>query len=167
LEKSLSVETVLLGGRKDIPQAQALATVGLNACGIFSLEESAALLQACSLAVCVDSGPMHVAGALGVPLVIVFSRMNTQLARWFPLGDNYTILYREVSCAGCRLQNCTVEGHPCIADITLEQIASAVSAKLSGLPILPGCLADTLALQADPVSQPRPHPTAGPVCSTR
>jgi ADP-heptose:LPS heptosyltransferase len=146
LETSLGVEIVLLGGKKDFtPAAAAIAAAqaGRNACGAFPLEESAALLQTCDMALCVDSGPMHLAGALGVPLVAAFSRMNDQLGRWFPLGGRHTILYREVECAGCRLSECNVAGHPCMRNISVDQIVRAVSARLNGLPILLSDMDDT------------------------
>jgi hypothetical protein len=135
LEIILNAEVVVVGAKKDAARCEAAATAagtGLNACGLFTLEESAALLENCDLAVCVDSGPMHLAGALGVPLVVPFSRMNKELGRWFPLGDRHTILYRSVSCAGCRLTECNVPGHPCMRDISVDQIVNAAVAELSG-----------------------------------
>jgi ADP-heptose:LPS heptosyltransferase len=46
-----------------------------------------ALIDRCDLLVCNDSGPMHIAGALGIPVVAVFL---TGIDRWFsPLGDNH------------------------------------------------------------------------------
>ncbi len=134
LKISLNSEVVLVGAKKDAARCQvaiAAAHTGLNGCGVFTLEESAALLEKCDLAVCVDSGPMHLAGALGVPLVAVFSRMNKQLGRWFPLGQNQTILYRSVPCAGCRLAECSVPGHPCMTEITVDQIIHAALARLN------------------------------------
>ncbi len=146
LEARGGLEVIILGGPKDLQQADkaiALAGAGLNGCGAFSVEESAAALAQCSLALCTESGPMHLAGALGVPLVITFSRINKLLSKWFPLGADYTVLFRDVPCAGCRLTQCTVPGHPCMNDITAEQIISSVLNKLNGLPILPGSLNGT------------------------
>lgn len=135
LERSLEVEVVVVGGEKDRASADAVcsqAAGGLNACGVLPLEESAALLQMCCLAVCVDSGPMHLAGAVGTPSVVIFSRMNTRLSRWFPLGSGHTILYREVPCAGCRRAECSVPGHPCMDQISTDEILTAVANKLNG-----------------------------------
>jgi len=105
LEDFANCEVVLLGGKKDSGRGQQLiqsSGVGINACGAFSVEESAALIAQCALAVCADSGPMHLAGALGVPCLVAFSRTNKQLSRWFPLGGKHSILYREPACSGCR-----------------------------------------------------------------
>jgi heptosyltransferase-2 len=55
-----------------------------------TLREMIALIACCDLLVCNDSGPMHVAGALGVPTVALFGH---GVERWFaPLGENHQIL---------------------------------------------------------------------------
>jgi heptosyltransferase III len=146
LEESASSEVVLLGGQKDFARVQEvvrLSGVGINACGAFSVEESAALLAQSSLALCTDSGPMHLAGALGIPALITFSRISKNLGRWFPLGRGHTVLYRELACAGCKSINCPVVGHPCMRKITVDQILAAALSKLNGLSLAPALLGDT------------------------
>jgi ADP-heptose:LPS heptosyltransferase len=52
-----------------------------------SLRELIALIQRCEVLVCNDSGPMHIAGALGVPTVAVF---GSGIQQWFaPLGEGH------------------------------------------------------------------------------
>jgi ADP-heptose:LPS heptosyltransferase len=54
------------------------------------LRELIALIQRCDVLVCNDSGPMHIAGALGVPTVAMF---GAEIEHWFsPLGDGHEIL---------------------------------------------------------------------------
>ena len=149
LAEDAGVQPILLGGAKDKLQAEKAihaAGIGVNGCGAFSPEESAAMLQTCNLVVCVESGPMHLAGALGVPTVVVYSRVTPQLSRWFPLGHSHTILYREVACAGCASDVCPVPGHPCVDGITVNQILSAVKSKLHGSPLILGTMNGTHAL---------------------
>jgi ADP-heptose:LPS heptosyltransferase len=151
LHLACNAEVVVLGGKKDFDQARMAIRVagsGINACGMFSISESAALLGSCALAVCTESGPMHLAGAVGTPSVIVFSRTNKQLGRWFPLGSHHTILYREPACAGCSAIDCAVAGHPCMSEITVDQILSAVHSRLSGLNLAPRMFDGTKALVA-------------------
>jgi ADP-heptose:LPS heptosyltransferase len=128
LEDSGLAEVVMVGAEKDKLESQMMRNQsrrGLDACGAFSPSESAALIQECSLAICADSGPMHLAGALGIPTVTAFSRINGELSRWFPFGERHTILYREVACAGCRRTHCPVEGHPCMEGISAQEIFAA------------------------------------------
>ena len=55
-----------------------------------NLRELIALIQRCDVLVCNDSGPMHIAGALGVPTVAVF---GSGIEQWFsPLGEGHRLL---------------------------------------------------------------------------
>jgi heptosyltransferase III len=128
LEDVGGLEAVIVGGAKDTAPATSVlerSGAGLNGCGIFSVGETAALLQKCRMAIAVDSGPMHLAAAVGTPTVAVYSRTNPHLDRWFPLGTGHTILYREVACAGCGEQVCPLSGHPCIDGISVDEILGA------------------------------------------
>lgn len=137
LREELNAEVVLIGGRKDFDRAEGLLTVvpALNACGLFSVQESAALLKACDLAICTDTGPMHLAAAVGVRLLVTFSRISKQFGKWLPFGQCSTILYRDVACAGCDAVNCPVPGHPCMEDITADQILRSAKQILAGLAV--------------------------------
>lgn len=149
LDGDADAETVIVGGKKDFERASkaiAQAAAGLNTCGEFSVQESAALLKASKLAICTESGPMHLASAVGVPLLATFSRINPQLARWLPFGQQSNILYREVPCAGCFSRNCPVEGHPCMTKIAPEHIFSAALNMLNGLPVAQNALDGTRVL---------------------
>ena len=147
LEREAGARTLILGGEKDRQSADSIvstAGVGINACGEFLPSESAALLERCSLAICSDSGPMHLAGALGIPTLTTFSRINGSMHQWFPLGRNHTVLYRDVKCAGCGVRVCPVEGHPCMVNITADEVFQAAIRKLKGLPVLTEHLNGTL-----------------------
>ncbi len=146
LETEFNVEAVLLGGHKDTADAAfaiAQSGTGLNACGLFSVEESAALLKACRLVIATESGPMHLAGAVGVPAVVTFSRVNKYLNAWFPLSSDSTILYRDVECAGCVMPTCPIEGHPCMSGIKIDHVLAAVASKLNHSCVLPAKLEGT------------------------
>jgi hypothetical protein len=138
LEAELGLEAVLLGGRKDSTDAEHATResgAGLNACGAFSLEESAAFLESCRVVVTTETGPMHLAGALGVPFVATFSRVTIRVNQWFPIAVNSSLLFRDVECAGCEFSNCDVPGHPCLSGIKVDHIMAAVAGKLHGAPV--------------------------------
>jgi hypothetical protein len=138
LENHAGVEAVLVGGSKDLALGNRVverARAGLNVCGRFSVGEAAALLQKCSLAIAADSGPMHLAAAVGTPTVVVYSRTNQHLDRWFPLGADHKILYRDVECAGCGERVCPIPGHPCMSGIGVDQIFAAAMQKLRHFPL--------------------------------
>jgi heptosyltransferase II len=67
-----------------------VARVGGTITAKVNLRELIALIQRCDVLVCNDSGPMHIAGALGVPTVAVF---GSGIQQWFsPLGDGHRLL---------------------------------------------------------------------------
>jgi ADP-heptose:LPS heptosyltransferase len=89
----------------------------LNICGKVSLRECAGVIKNTNLFLGHDSGPMHLAGALGVPVVAVFAAINIP-RQWFPRGNNNRIIYHKTDCAGCKLTVCTEQNKKCILSIT-------------------------------------------------
>ena len=72
--------------------AKGLADRTVNLCGRLTVRESAALIEASSLFVGHDSGPMHLAAAVGTPLVAIFSRLWPP-GVWYPMSDRAALLY--------------------------------------------------------------------------
>jgi len=97
----------------------------VNLCGQLSVRESAALLTYAQVYLGHDSGPMHLAAAVGTPCVAVFSSRNLP-GEWFPYGDQHRVLYHSISCQGCRLDVCIERDKRCIRSITVDQVESSV-----------------------------------------
>jgi len=97
----------------------------INLCGEMSVRESAALLTHAQVYLGHDSGPMHLAAAVGTPCVAVFSSRNKP-GEWFPYGSKHRVLYTAISCQGCRLDNCIELNKKCIRSITVDQVAISV-----------------------------------------
>lgn len=102
----------------------------LNLCGKTSPRISAAVLKKASQFIGHDSGPLHLAGAVNVPYIGIYSARNLP-GRWFPRGNNNAIIYHLVECAGCGLETCIVMKKKCIASISVEEVYNAVIKKLS------------------------------------
>jgi len=90
----------------------------------------AALLEQADLVVGADSGPAHLAAAVGTPAVVLFSGTN-HARQWQPCGEQVTVLARPVPCSPCHRRECPVGEHPCMAGIEPEEVARAVEAALS------------------------------------
>ena len=97
----------------------------LKICGKVSLRVCAAVLGKTSLFIGHDSGPMHLAGAMGVPIVAVFAAINIP-RKWYPRGDRNQIIYHKTDCAGCGLTVCTEQQKKCILSITPNEVFDAV-----------------------------------------
>ncbi len=72
---------------------------------------------------------MHVAAALGVPIVAVFSARNKP-GVWFPHGAGHTVLYNQTDCFGCELTRCVERGKACLKGITPEAVVIATSQRM-------------------------------------
>jgi heptosyltransferase-2 len=95
-------------------------TPHLNMAGTTSLSEALQLISACRLMLCNDSGLMHIAAGLGKPTVTPFGA--TDPARTSPSGPHVRVLYQPADCSPCLQRECSVAGHPCMANITVQML---------------------------------------------
>jgi heptosyltransferase III len=97
----------------------------LNLCGKIPIRESAAVLERARVFIGHDSGPMHLAAAVGTPCAAVFSARNLP-GTWFPYGKTHTVFYKRTACAGCGLDVCVEFAKQCINSVSAMEVASAV-----------------------------------------
>jgi heptosyltransferase-2 len=96
----------------------------VNLAGQTSLDDAIALIGLCGLFVTNDSGLMHVAAALDVPLVAIFG--PTDPGRTAPWSKRYALVRDEgVDCDGCKMRDCKHE-HKCMNVITVERAFQGV-----------------------------------------
>jgi heptosyltransferase-2 len=96
----------------------------VNLAGHTSLEEAIALIGLCGMFVTNDSGLMHVAAALDVPLVCIFG--PTGPGRTAPWSQRSVLVRDEgVDCYGCKMRKCD-HGHKCMDLVTVEQVYQGV-----------------------------------------
>jgi lipopolysaccharide heptosyltransferase II len=101
----------------------------VNLAGHTSLEDAIALIGLCGLFVTNDSGLMHVAAALDVPLVAIFG--PTDPARTAPWSKRHVLVRDEgVDCYGCKMRDCRHE-HKCMNVITVERVFQAVGSAVA------------------------------------
>ncbi len=120
------VTIVLTGTDKDRARAPFLGEPGIvDLRGKTSLRELCVFIKSCRAFVGPDSGPAHLANALGVPTVFLYSGTN-RFEEWRPLPANARVLRHPVPCAPCTLEECPVEGHPCMSALSPEAVALAL-----------------------------------------
>ena len=124
-EESPTSEAAAEGWRKT-----AAASSVLNLCGVLTPRETAACLARSRLFLGHDSGPMHLAAAVGTTCVAIFAARNLPRV-WFPYGASHRVLYHPVNCMGCGLETCIVERKKCLTGITVEEVAAEVQAVLA------------------------------------
>src|SRR4051795_6453346 len=80
-----------------------------------------------------NTGPAHLAAAVGTPVVSLFAP-TVPPARWRPWRVPHELLFVDVPCAGCRARECPVPGHPCVDDVTPADVLAALD-RLAPLPL--------------------------------
>jgi len=95
--------------------------------GNFLLGEFSEFLSRCRMLISNDSGPVHLAVSVGIPVVSIFGRKDPGLSpkRWGPLGAKDIYLHKDVGCKKCLAHNCD-RGFACINAIEPEEVISAV-----------------------------------------
>jgi ADP-heptose:LPS heptosyltransferase len=87
------------------------------------------VLKRCALFVGNDNGPMHMAAALGVPVVALFGPSDP--AEWGPRGGRAEVLYKGLDCRRCFHPTCTRGEESCMKQIPVGEVLAA-AARLLG-----------------------------------
>ncbi|MCZ2403141.1 glycosyltransferase family 9 protein [Paenarthrobacter sp. Z7-10] len=103
-----------LGGRTDLPML-------------------AGVLAGASAVITGNTGPAHLAAAVGTPVVSLFSPV-VPAVRWAPFGVPLELLGdQNAPCRLSRARECPVPGHPCLSSVSPDEVTEAVARLLSGL----------------------------------
>ena len=94
--------------------------------GATDLAGLAAVLARADVVVVGNTGPAHLAAAVGTPVVSLFAP-TVPAVRWAPWGVPAVVLGDQgIACAGCRARICPVAGHPCLSSVPVEAVVEAV-----------------------------------------
>jgi ADP-heptose:LPS heptosyltransferase len=85
----------------------------------------AGVLAGADVVVVGNTGPAHLAAAVGTPVVSLYAP-TLPAVRWRPWQVPHELLYVDVPCAGCRARVCPVEGHPCLGGVDVGDVLTAV-----------------------------------------
>lgn len=130
------VGSVVLGSEEEkVLVKEVVGDIGEGAkvsCGM-GLRQMASVLASCKVVVTNDSGPMHLATAVGTPVVALFGP-TVEAFGFFPIGDRNAVLQRDLPCRPCSLhgtEECP-EGHfKCMRDITEGEVLGTVRGVLA------------------------------------
>jgi 3-deoxy-D-manno-octulosonic-acid transferase/heptosyltransferase-1 len=129
IKNNLRMDVVFTGSEKSIIEriTSKMKTEGINLGGRTSLSELAYLYKKARFVITTDSGPMHLAAAVGTPVIALFG--PTDPARTGPYGEGHTIVRAELPCIPCFLKKCPTK--KCMKEISPEQVFKVVENKLT------------------------------------
>lgn len=134
--KEFDAQIVLTGSEQDLLiSKQIIAGMkqeAIDLTGQLSIKEMGAFLERCTLFIGNDSGPMHIAGAVGTPIVALFGPGIPEKTAPYVDPAQYEVITKKYRCAPCRqkfFKECqpSTSGKPhCIEDISVEDVLGAV-----------------------------------------
>jgi ADP-heptose:LPS heptosyltransferase len=118
---------VVTGGRDEKELTAAVAGVdAVDLGGRTTLAELAGVLAGSRAVVVANTGPAHLAAAVGTPVVSLFAP-TVPAARWAPYGVPAVVLGdQDAPCRGTRATTCPVAGHPCLSSVTAADVLAAL-----------------------------------------
>jgi ADP-heptose:LPS heptosyltransferase len=135
--KNQNRPVVLLGGNSQKPFAERLVEK-INSQRVIdltgnSLLEMTAVLKAAAAAVGPDSGPGHLAAAVGTPYVTLFG--PTPAGRHAPYGCEHLIVQSDLNCVPCYKKQCPDRNKQCMQNIEVDQVVEKITSALGSLPV--------------------------------
>lgn len=133
IQKRTNCLWVILGGKGDTPVADQIESALraphcalLNLAGQTSLRELCALTKLCRVLLTNDTGPMHIAAALGTPVVVPFGSTSPELTG--PVlsgGALHQLLKSDAPCSPCFLRECPIDFR-CMKGISVDRVVESV-----------------------------------------
>ncbi len=126
LASLLPFNSVVVGGKGDLDYSNKVVALSkgkaLSIAGKTSLKELIEVIRGARFFVSNDSGPMHIAAALGIPVFAIFGPTNP--LRTGPYGRGHKVIRGDVSCAPCYLRTC--DNLRCMEKLPTEKVLEAI-----------------------------------------
>jgi len=123
LAARLKQPVVLLGSQNDVPSAEGIG--GRNLVGSTTLDEAIDIIAGAELVVSNDSGLMHVAAALGRPLVALFGSSSPEKTP--PQRGRSRVLWLKPECSPCYARECPLGHFRCMRELSVDRVVAAAA----------------------------------------
>jgi heptosyltransferase I len=131
LASLLPLNSIIVGSKSDMQIADKIVALSdnkaLSLAGETNLQELIAIVKGAKFMISNDSGPMHIAAALGVPVYAIFG--PTDPLRTGPYGKGHTIIRGDASCAPCFKRKC--DDMTCMKNISAEKVLGIINLSFS------------------------------------
>ena len=123
-ERGVPVVVTGSPGEADLT-ARVAGETGIDLGGRTTPAELAAVLAGAEVVVVGNTGPAHLAAAVGVPIVSLFSPV-VPAVKWAPYAPHVALLGdQQAACRLSRARECPIPGHPCLSSVTVEDVLAA------------------------------------------
>lgn len=134
LAARLPIPSIVIAGDGDRSIAEEVVASSkgkaINLAGKTGLKELVALTKRSSYFICNDTGPMHIAAALNIPVFALFGPANP--VRTGPYGNNSTVIQVPLDCSPCYAQKpCTQHNWRCMKELTVDTVYEHIATKLN------------------------------------
>lgn len=130
LASRFPLKSVIVGSKGDLDIAQTIVEHSrgnaVSLAGKTDLKELREIMREAKFVVSNDSGPMHIAAALGIPVFALFG--PTEPRRTGPYGDIHTVLSLAIPCVPCLKRTCS--SLKCMRELSAEKVSDAVIQKV-------------------------------------
>ena len=126
IRQRFGLRCIVAGGPDTLSLANSIPSA-LNLAGKTNLPQLVALLERSSLVIANDSGPMHIAAALGKPLVTIFGPTNP--IRTGPYARPESVVRVDIPCSPCYSRHCSHTS--CLRWLTIEPVLATASQQLA------------------------------------
>jgi lipopolysaccharide heptosyltransferase I len=131
LSSMLPVQSVIAGGKSDTDIAEEIVSLSggkaMSLAGKTDLKDLGEIMRNARFVVSNDSGPMHIAAALGIPVFAVFG--PTDPKRTGPYGKGHSIIKADVSCAPCFKRTC--DDMKCMKNVSAEKVFEIINENIN------------------------------------
>lgn len=107
----------------------------INLCGKLSIKDSTALISKMNFVIGSDSGTLHIAASVNIPVIGIYGPMNPQ--KWVTWGDIHKPLYSDLPCVPCDLRKPCPRDIACLKQVTPDMVIVAIQAILAVDPAPP------------------------------
>jgi len=132
------IDVLLVGSKDEFDVAaevkQHMRRRPIDLTGKTTLAEAVAILSVTDLVVTNDTGPAHIASALGRPTLVIFGPTNPLTTR--PFAKTAEIIRKPPDCAPCMLRDCPID-HRCMTAISVEDVLKQAELLLGGTNLAP------------------------------
>jgi len=130
------IRVALIGSQRERPIGQQIVNLAkhkpVNLMGETGLSQLTALMKRSLLFIGNDGGPMHIAAAVGCPVLGLFG--PTDPAVWGPRGSKVKVIYKGLDCEECFYPGCSRGEESCMRQISVEEVCQVAQSLLPSIP---------------------------------